>query len=446
MRRHALRPTPLNHVIIVNERLLRYVLSSASVRRCAGVRGAAAGIAAAGRRQPTTPFVALLLAGLALIFACSSDSTEQSGGAYLIAYTTVAPAATLGDDRGRFVELWVRDLRAGEDTRLVAAEDGFTRIGQPQWAPSGESITFVGDSGIRVDRAPALYRVSLEGILTGIEVAGRQPFVFHAWAPDGETFAVITTSDARDTAVTIVSSKGEPQVLRAESIWFGWSSDGTLYYEDLRIEGDGARGNLYAVRDGTEEPISIAGMADYDHRLRGVTSDRRVLIFAVRTSSAAGSCHWVRAVTTSGESLWITPGEEASVSPARDLVVITDGAPLISPCKDDPLLEVAGTLIASPGPPSGVVVFDADANVVARFAYPRDGHSNLGPSLRSLGSSGAPVWDPEGTQFLLQAREDDDTNVIWLADLASGDLREIHRSQPGRPPADDQWIALAFGP
>jgi hypothetical protein len=403
-----------------------------------------------GRRARSLAVAVLLFAAFVLLVACRQGATddprdatdEDRGGAYFVAYTKL-PVPPLGADRTNYLELWVHDLRNGVETRLISAEDGFTRIGQPQWAPGGDAITFAGDGGIAAAPAPALYRVTLDGTLTAIEIEGREPFFFHEWAPDGESLAILTTKtgEARGVAVTIVGAGGEPQVLRTESLFFDWSSDGTLYYQELRIEDDGARGNLYAVRGRLEEPVVIAGIDDYDHRFRGVTSDGDVLVFDVRIAG----CRWVRAVSASGESLWVTPGQGAGVSPVGDLVVVVDWQPPVSQC-DDPFLEVAGRLVVSQSGPATTAVLKADGSLVTRFRYPEDGYSSLGAEARSLGSSGAPAWDPAGERLLLPARGENDTEVVWLADVEGGDLVEIHRVAAGDAIPGDGWIALALGP
>lgn len=91
------------------------------------------------------------------------------------------------------------------------------------------------------------------------------------------------------------------------------------------------------------------------------------------------------------------------------------------------------------------VVLDGGGVVVQRFAYPEDGFaSKLGQCIG--GGDATPSWDQSGTQLLLKARGADDAEVVWLADIESGELTEVHRAQLTPPTFGEVWIGVAFGP
>jgi hypothetical protein len=95
-------------------------------------------------------------------------------------------------------------------------------------------------------------------------------------------------------------------------------------------------------------------------------------------------------------------------------------------------------------PLTSIGVFDASGSVIVSFEYPAGGFPSavadrFGPLIQ-------PLWDPSGTRLLIPGRIEQE-EIVWLADVTTGELTELHRGQVQEPAAvGDAWISMAFGP
>ncbi len=378
---------------------------------------------------------------LALVLFARSDTESPAivligGGdtpapSHIVAYT-LQPGLNVNE-----AELWIHDLETGVDTQLLALDDGFENIRDVRWdAPSETfvfSVTAPGDRGV--------YRIDLDGNVEAIEVPGRDPLLFARWSSDGRRLAVVTTGEPGTTAVTVVEPDGSVRVLADDTLFHAWSPDGeTLYYQRLQE----ADGHIWRFGPDGDARFALPTEGLGEHQLRGVTSDSGVLLFEV-DETESGCTHTI-AIAPNGDLAWVAPGQSSSASPRGDRVAIGNWHPVIEPCAADPLLD-AGPVVAHPDwPPSSVVVLDASGTVITRFDYPAGSRPGGGVDARfGFGRVLGPQWDESGSQLLLQGVAEDGDEIVWLGDLESGELTELHRVPPSSAPGQ-AWLGVAFGP
>lgn len=217
----------------------------------------------------------------------------------------------------------------------------------------------------------------------------------------------------------------------------------------------------FAFRDGVETALPFPDAERFQYELLELTSNSGALLFGVNASPGD---FWpmLQLATPQGELLWLTSGFGASAAPYGDLVAIgswlglravdVDGE-LIYDFReliDLPLLEVGGRFIDREAQPAGgnvTAVFTADGVLVREFRLPE---GEFFANERMAPGVDGPIWGPAGSQLLLQTRtREGRINAVYLADLDTGELRLLSRSEPAagnEAYGVGTWIALAFGP
>ncbi len=211
----------------------------------------------------------LLILALALLSACGDSGTAAPGGqarapepeATAPAQST-APPAPGGLGTLAYIhqgDLWVRDLPAGAPRRLTS----HGRASRPRWSPSGEWISFCGDSTLYIARADG----------ADARIAG--PCAEAAWSPvadrllhhDGRGMRITAPGPWRSRSVGGDSAvwSGDGDALAVSSVrMLPHQTDGGLPLRSAELRrspSDGGAARLLASGAAADEDILPAGWA-----------------------------------------------------------------------------------------------------------------------------------------------------------------------------------------
>ncbi|HEU4323285.1 MAG TPA: hypothetical protein VFS21_09040 [Roseiflexaceae bacterium] len=330
--------------------------------------------------MPRVLRIGLLILALALLWACGDTRTAAPGDhgrtaepGTAVPVLSTAPPAPTGLGTLAYIhqgDLWVRGLPAGAPLRLTT----HGRASRPRWSPSGEWISFCGDSTLYIARADG----------TDTHIVG--PCVEAAWSPAEDR---LLHHDNYGMRITDPDSWQSLSVGGDSAVW----------------SGDGSALALSSVRMLPDQTDS--GMPLRSAELRRVPSDGGA---ARLLSSGAAADEDILPAGWAGSTIlfWANPLFSASL--------LADGAPLrAAPTDRGAPLELLPAMLAYPDfldiAPDGARVAAtsgggraswSDKQIVAIDLASGAQVALSDPHLAAV----SPVWAPDGQRVAYAAAPD----------------------------------------